>query len=73
MIFSWVYVEDKGDSAGGLDSDSSSSSPAPPQRTGTSVAISGGTHYHTPAGLLKGIKKREEKKQFIELRVGLPR
>jgi len=45
--------EDKGDSAGGLDSDSSSSSPAPPQRTGTSVAISGGTHYHTPAGLLK--------------------
>jgi len=45
--------EDKGDSAGGLDSDSSSSSPAPPsQRTGTSIALSG-THYQTPAGLLK--------------------
>jgi len=45
--------EDKGDSAGGLDSDSSCSSPAPPsQRTGTSIALSG-THYQTPAGLLK--------------------
>nr|CAG4643501.1 EOG090X0DMT [Ilyocryptus agilis] len=46
--------EDKGDSPG-LDSDSSSSSPAPPsghnQRT-SSVAISG-THYQTPTGLIK--------------------
>lgn len=48
--------EDKGDSPGGIDSDSSSSSPAPPsghhQRTAQSVAISG-THYQTPAGLIK--------------------
>ncbi|XP_046635611.1 cyclic AMP-dependent transcription factor ATF-1-like isoform X1 [Daphnia pulicaria] len=46
--------EDKGDSPG-IDSDSSSSSPAPPsshnQRTASSVAISG-THYQT-AGLIK--------------------
>ncbi|XP_046446698.1 cyclic AMP-dependent transcription factor ATF-1-like isoform X2 [Daphnia pulex] len=47
--------EDKGDSPG-IDSDSSSSSPAPPsshnQRTASSVAISG-THYQTTAGLIK--------------------
>nr|CAG4649683.1 EOG090X0DMT [Scapholeberis mucronata] len=47
--------EDKGDSPG-IDSDSSSSSPAPPsshnQRTASSVAISG-THYQTAAGLIK--------------------
>nr|CAG4638053.1 EOG090X0DMT [Chydorus sphaericus] len=51
------FLEDKGDSPGGLDSDSSCSSPAPPsghnnQRTSSSVAISG-THYQTSAGLIK--------------------
>lgn len=54
-----LHLEDKGDSPGGIDSDSSSSSPAPPsshnQRTASSVAISG-THYQTTAGLIKGIK-----------------
>jgi len=53
MDLLFFETEDKGDSAGGLDSDSSCSSPAPPsQRTGTSIALSG-THYQTPAGLLK--------------------
>ncbi|XP_057370649.1 cyclic AMP-dependent transcription factor ATF-1-like [Daphnia carinata] len=47
--------EDKGDSPGGIDSDSSSSSPAPPSshnQRASSVAISG-THYQTTAGLIK--------------------
>nr|CAG4636513.1 EOG090X0DMT [Eubosmina coregoni] len=46
--------EDKGDSPGGLDSDSSSSSPAPPSshRTGSSVSLSG-SHYQTSTGLIK--------------------
>nr|CAH0110896.1 unnamed protein product [Daphnia galeata] len=52
-LFFSLIVEDKGDSPG-IDSDSSSSSPAPPsshnQRTASSVAISG-THYQ--AGLIK--------------------
>jgi len=46
--------EDKGDSPGGLDSDSSSSSPAPPSghRTGSSVSLSG-SHYQSATGLIK--------------------
>ena len=60
-LFSFI-VEDKGDSPG-IDSDSSSSSPAPPsshnQRTASSVAISG-THYQTTAGLIKGIIRPPE-------------
>jgi len=44
--------EDKGDSPGGIDSDDSSSSPAPP--SGVQRTISG-THYQTAAGLLKVI------------------
>jgi len=48
-------AEDKGDSPGGLDSDSSSSSPAPPSghRTGSSVSLSG-SHYQSATGLIKG-------------------
>jgi len=50
--------EDKGDSAGGLDSDSSSSSPAPPQRT---VCVTGDLQAYTlrpvttTAGLNTGV------------------
>lgn len=59
-LFFSLIVEDKGDSPG-IDSDSSSSSPAPPsshnQRTASSVAISG-THYQ--AGLIKGIIRPPE-------------
>ena len=65
MDLLFFETEDKGDSAGGLDSDSSCSSPAPPsQRTGTSIALSG-THYQTPAGLLKGTLLRRNEKKYV--------
>ena len=55
ICYFFNILEDKGDSPGGLDSDSSSSSPAPPSshRTGSSVSLSG-SHYQTSTGLIKG-------------------